>query len=77
MTDVEYDIRKNDRVQGWFGDAVVTDVGFGYVENETEIGPRDDMVRVVQQSKTGLKPRYVYKSDIKRNLTAEASTLRG
>lgn len=73
------DIRTHDRVWGWFGDAVVTDVAFGYIDVEGEpVSDVDDLVRIMQIDKHGRKrSRYIYRSDIERNYTAENSMLRG
>lgn len=66
----------NDRVSGWFGDGVVTDVACGFIENETA-GPADDLVRIMQYDKHNRpRPRFVYRSDIEHNYTAERVVLR-
>ena len=70
--------RRGDRIQGWFGDAVITDVACGYVEVEgEEPGPVDDLVRIRQfNRKNQAVYRYIYRADIERNLTAEQAFLR-
>lgn len=63
------EIQKNDVVRGWFGEGVVTDVGFGFLEDQITkepTGPEDDMVRIKQDDGSGYpKYRFVYKTDIK------------
>lgn len=67
----------NDRVSGWFGDGVVTDVACGFIEDENTTGPVDDLVRIMQYDKHNRpRPRFVYRSDIEHNYTAEGVFLR-
>jgi hypothetical protein len=69
---------KGDRIYGWFGDAVVTDVAFGYLDIEgEEVGPVDNMVRIAQTTKSGhVQTTFIYRQDIERNYTAEDAMLR-
>lgn len=71
---------KNDHVKTPFGDAVITDVGYGFVISavtgdpmEDPSGQPDDLIRVRFGDGSHT---FIYRSDIERNYTAEKSILR-
>jgi hypothetical protein len=74
------DVRRNDRVAGWFGEGIVTDVAHGYLTDQItgdRVSEDDDMVRIEQFDKhNNRSSRYIYRTDIERNYTAEDSILR-
>ena len=72
--------RRNDRIKTPFGDAVITDIAYGFTTDaatDEPTGPVDDMIRVrLGDEETGYRYTYIYQSDIERNYTAENSILR-
>ena len=74
------DIRKGDVVTGWFGKGIVTDVASGFLTDQItgdRLTEDDDMVRIQQRDKANdVVYTYIYRSDIKRNLSAEDGILR-
>lgn len=66
--------RRGDRVQGWFGTAVITDISYGWVEDHSgnQISESEDLIRI----EAGGKSTFIHPDDIERNLTAENSILR-
>lgn len=68
--------QRGDRVTGWFGEAVITDVSLGWVEDQLTGDPITDPENLVRIQWADGNTRYVPLGDIERNLTAEVSILR-
>lgn len=68
--------RRGDRVTGWFGEAVITDVSTGWVEDQITGEPITDPENVVRIQWRDGRAKYIRLEDIERNLTAEQSVLR-
>ena len=65
------DVQRNDTVRGSFGVAIVTDVGHGFITDaatDEQVGPVDDLVRIMQYR--GNKPvfKYTNRSEIQEVL---------
>lgn len=62
-------IKVNDTVRGWFGEAVVTDVAYGWLEDAAthkRTSSVDNMIRIRQYRKDGEpKYTYIYRQDVK------------